>query len=327
MPDAYVVLGNGVINAAASGHGFRRFVFINSDLLEVGGAAREPDALRFVIAHEVGHIAAGHTSYWRILGTIAAQWIPVVGSTLSRAQEYTADNFGHALVPQGARLAMATLAGGKYLNRSVDVDAMADRAVTEPGFFVWVANASACHPVLVWRCTRCVTGAGPADCCGGRASRGSGAALPARHLLPACARRLQPRGTRDLRARSPGGRRPQGRRPSARAPCRAHIPDDPQRGRAVATGPPTAPAGWERGRGEPTGESEHERGECVRIDIPRRRALGRAVRASSARRGSDAGGLLRPRPGGPGPALERRGEQRHPHAERGEAGPTRLGAP
>ncbi|HET7802559.1 MAG TPA: M48 family metallopeptidase [Humibacillus xanthopallidus] len=151
VPDAYVVLGNGVINAAASGHGFRRFVFINSDLLEVGGAAREPEALRFVIAHEVGHIAAGHVSYWRILGTFASQWIPVVGSTLSRAQEYTADNYGHALAPQGARLAMATLAGGKYLNRSVDVDAMADRAVTEPGFFVWIVNASSSHPVLLWR--------------------------------------------------------------------------------------------------------------------------------------------------------------------------------
>ncbi|MEO7752174.1 MAG: M48 family metallopeptidase [Terracoccus sp.] len=151
VPDAYVVLGNGMINAAASGHGFRRFVFINSDLLEVGGAAREPAALRFVIAHEVGHIAAGHTSYWRILGTIASQYLPGVGTTLSRAQEYTADNYGHALVPEGARSAMATLAGGKYLVRSVDVDAMADRAVTEPGFFIWVTNAASTHPSLIWR--------------------------------------------------------------------------------------------------------------------------------------------------------------------------------
>ncbi len=151
VPDAWVVGGNGMINAAASGHGFRRFVIVYSDLLEVGGAARDPDALRFVIAHEVGHIAAGHTSYWRMLGTFASQWIPLLGSTLSRAQEYTADNYGHALVPQGARGAMATLAGGKYLNRSIDVDAMADRAIVEPGFFVWVANATASHPVLVWR--------------------------------------------------------------------------------------------------------------------------------------------------------------------------------
>jgi Zn-dependent protease with chaperone function len=151
VPDAYVVLGNGVINAAASGHGFRRFVLVHSDLLEVGGAAREPEALHFVIAHEVGHIAAGHTSYWRVLGTFASQYIPFIGSTLSRAQEYTADNYGHALVPHGAKAAMATLAGGKYLNRSVDVDAMADRAVTEPGFFVWLANGLASHPVLLWR--------------------------------------------------------------------------------------------------------------------------------------------------------------------------------
>ena len=151
VPDAYVVLGNGVINAAASGHGFRRFVIVHSDLLEVGGAAREPEALRFVIAHEVGHIAAGHASYWRILGTFASQWIPFVGTTLSRAQEYTADNYAHTLAPEGARSAMATLAGGKYLGRTVDVDAMADRAVTEPGFFVWVANALSTHPALLWR--------------------------------------------------------------------------------------------------------------------------------------------------------------------------------
>jgi Zn-dependent protease with chaperone function len=151
VPDAYVVLGNGMINAAASGHGFRRFVLVHSDLLEVGGAAREPEALRFVISHEVGHIAAGHTSYWRILATMASQWIPFIGSTLSRAQEYTADNYGFALVPHGAKPAMATLAGGKYLNRSVDVDAMADRAVTEPGFFVWLVNALDSHPALLWR--------------------------------------------------------------------------------------------------------------------------------------------------------------------------------
>ena len=42
VPDAYVVLGNGVINAFAAGHGFRRFVAINSDLFEVGGAVRIP---------------------------------------------------------------------------------------------------------------------------------------------------------------------------------------------------------------------------------------------------------------------------------------------
>ncbi|MFC8504326.1 M48 family metallopeptidase [Pedococcus sp. NPDC057267] len=151
LPDAYVVLGNGMINAAASGHGFRKFTFVYSDLFEIGGEARNPDALRFIIGHEVGHIAAGHTSYWRLLGISGASWIPFLGSTLSRSQEYTADNFGYAMVPQGSAAAMATLAAGKYLNRTVDVNALADRATTETGFFVWWVNALASHPVLVWR--------------------------------------------------------------------------------------------------------------------------------------------------------------------------------
>jgi Zn-dependent protease with chaperone function len=151
VPDAYVVLGNGVINAAASGHGFRRFVFVYSDLFEIGGQARDPEALRFILGHEVGHIAAGHASYWRLLAISGAQWIPFLGSTLSRSQEYTADNFGYALVPHGSAGAMATLAAGKYLNRTVDVNALADRAFTEKGFFVWWVNGLASHPVLAWR--------------------------------------------------------------------------------------------------------------------------------------------------------------------------------
>jgi Zn-dependent protease with chaperone function len=151
LPDAYMVLGNGLINAAASGHGFRKFIFVYSDLFEIGGQARNPEALRFIIGHEVGHIAAGHTSYWRLLGISGASWIPFLGATLSRSQEYTADNFGYALEPQGSAGAMATLAAGKYLNRTVDVNAFADRATSEKGFFVWWVNALASHPVLAWR--------------------------------------------------------------------------------------------------------------------------------------------------------------------------------
>ena len=113
VPDAYVVLGNGMINAAASGHGFRRFIFVYSDLFEIGGQARNPDALRFILGHEVGHIAAGHTSYWRVLAISGAQWIPFVGSTLSRSQEYTADNFGYSLVPHGSAGAMSTARRGQ----------------------------------------------------------------------------------------------------------------------------------------------------------------------------------------------------------------------
>lgn len=151
VPDAYVVLGNGTINAFATGHGYRRFVAINSDLFEIGGAARDPEALRFVIAHEVGHLAAGHSSYWRQLATSLAGGIPVLGPALSRAQEYTADNHGFDVAPGGGAGAMGLLAGGKYLGAQVNFHALADRAARETGLWLHIAVWKASHPVNTWR--------------------------------------------------------------------------------------------------------------------------------------------------------------------------------
>ncbi|MFW6641682.1 M48 family metallopeptidase [Nocardiopsis algeriensis] len=150
VPEAYVVLGNGVINAFASGHGFRRYVAVNSDLFEVGGRLADPDALRFVIGHEVGHIAAGHTSFWRQFGISVANVIPGVGSTLSRAQEYTADNHAYKFCPEGVQ-GLRVLAAGKYLYQAVDFQDIADRAATDTGFFVLLVNLLSSHPVNTFR--------------------------------------------------------------------------------------------------------------------------------------------------------------------------------
>lgn len=151
VPDGYVVNGNGAINAFASGHGFRRYIVVYSDLFEVGGKARSPEALEFVIGHEVGHIAAGHTSYWRQLLTGTLMSVPILGSTLSRAQEYTADNYGYYTRPAGAPQAIGAMSAGKYMLGAVDFDQFADRATQEKGFFVTLSNLLASHPVLTWR--------------------------------------------------------------------------------------------------------------------------------------------------------------------------------
>lgn len=151
MPDAYVTAGSGVLNAFASGHGHRRFVVLHSDLFELGGERRDPAALRFVIGHEVGHLAAGHVAYWRLLFTFTFSNLPVLSSLLTRAQEYTADNYGYRFSPDGAPGGISALAAGKYLNKEVHPDEYADRAVTEKGIFIWAANLLSSHPVLTWR--------------------------------------------------------------------------------------------------------------------------------------------------------------------------------
>ena len=151
VPDAYVILGNGTLNAFAAGHGFRRYICLYSDLFEIGGKSRDPEALRFIIGHEVGHIAAGHVGYFRLIFTTLFNQIPVLSSALSRSQEYTADNFGYRFCPEGAEGAVKVLAAGKYLNKQVNFDELADRAVTDRGLAVWYVNLLASHPVLTWR--------------------------------------------------------------------------------------------------------------------------------------------------------------------------------
>ena len=151
VPDAYVVLGNGRINAFAAGHGFRRFVVIHSDLFEVGGSARDPEALRFIISHEVGHLAAGHVSFWRLLVSQAASSVPLLGKALSRAQEYTADNHGYDVSPTGVPGVVGLLGAGKYLGAQVGLHATADRAAHERGFWVHIVQWTSTHPILTWR--------------------------------------------------------------------------------------------------------------------------------------------------------------------------------
>lgn len=151
VPDAYVQMGSGVLNAFASGHGFRRFVVIHSDMFEVGGRTRDPEALRFVIGHEVGHLAAGHVSYFRLVFMNVLSMIPILGTAFSRAQEFTADNYGYDYAPAGAPGVMGVLSGGKYLNAEVNVNELADRAATDPSLFVHIVNWLSTHPVTTWR--------------------------------------------------------------------------------------------------------------------------------------------------------------------------------
>ena len=151
VPDAYVVLGNGQLNAFASGHGYRRFVAVNSDLFEIGGQARDREALRFVIGHEVGHLAAGHVSYFRLAFSQLVSYVPFLGQAFSRAQEYTADNHGYAYAPQGVAGAMGVLSGGKYLGAEVNTHALADRATREKGFWLHMSNWLSTHPINTWR--------------------------------------------------------------------------------------------------------------------------------------------------------------------------------
>ena len=159
VPDAYVIMGNGQINAFAAGHGYRRFVVVHSDMFEIGGRARDPEALRFVIGHEVGHLAAGHISMLRLLFVTLGLNVPLLGKALVRAQEYTADNHGYSYAPAGVPGVVGVLSGGKYLGAEVNTHALADRATREKGLWLHMSVWRSTHPVITWRATPYATAA------------------------------------------------------------------------------------------------------------------------------------------------------------------------
>ena len=128
VPEAYVMQAGGALNAFATRWARSHIVVLYSDLLDACGS--DESARDMIVAHELGHIHAGHLK-WRFL-TLPAAFIPFLGHALSRAREYTCDRYGLAGAgsPDGATRGLAILAAGPVhgpkLNRAALVRQRAD---------------------------------------------------------------------------------------------------------------------------------------------------------------------------------------------------------
>ncbi|GHD29545.1 M48 family metallopeptidase [Nocardiopsis kunsanensis] len=131
-PEAYISTGRYPRHTDASAHGLRRYLVLSHDVFQAGEQGHDPEALAFHVAHQIGHVAAGHTGYWNRVATIGAELLPGAGAALSRVREYTADNHAHAQLP-GAAHSVRLLAGGRHLYRRVNMGEMAARARTDRG--------------------------------------------------------------------------------------------------------------------------------------------------------------------------------------------------
>lgn len=126
-PEAYVRIGVPSSRADAAGHGLRRYLVLPTALFDELGRPRDPEAMAFLIAHQLGHIVTGHTGYRQRLLTLGAELVPGLGASLSRAREYTADDHACAHVPEGVH-AVCLFAGGPNLYTRVNLGEMAARA-------------------------------------------------------------------------------------------------------------------------------------------------------------------------------------------------------
>ena len=147
-PDIYVLQSGGVLNAFATRFLGRNFVVLYSDVLALATQKGEK-AVSFVLGHELGHIKRKHMTRRALL--YPSMIVPFLGSAYSRACEYTCDQVGNALEPEGSVDGLLVLAAGRDLYSRVDSTAYANQRVTERGFFVTLAEILSTHPNLTKR--------------------------------------------------------------------------------------------------------------------------------------------------------------------------------
>ncbi len=129
----------------------KAIILVHSDLLD----APRPDgidwgALRFAIAREIGHIAAGHRNLKYDFFTAITQAIPYVSHPLKRAENLTADRYGAALAPDAAMDYFAVDAVSKdcYLDMSISA-AVARAGQVRLGQMI--TGITGKQPPTVWR--------------------------------------------------------------------------------------------------------------------------------------------------------------------------------
>ena len=148
-PDAYVMQAGGVLNALATKLFRSNFIVLYSELLEA--CADDDRAADFIIAHELGHLKAGHLRFqWLIL---PGRLFPIIGGAYSRAREYTADRYGASIAgePSSGVRGLTILAAGPAHARKVNLPAMMRQRRDMNTVLMTLGRWMATHPPIVDR--------------------------------------------------------------------------------------------------------------------------------------------------------------------------------
>ena len=150
VPQAYLVTEPS-LEPCRKDHGMRGVVVIGADFFAGCRENGHWEAMRFMVAHEVGHIAAGHGGYLRMLVTAMLVDVPIIGGLITRSQEYTADAHARRLHPEGGLHAVAVTATCRDNFPHVDPGTTKREATHRAGLFLWWTNLTGGHPIIPWR--------------------------------------------------------------------------------------------------------------------------------------------------------------------------------
>lgn len=165
-PQAYILNGNGGMNAFATKFLGTQYVVLMTDVVDA--MDNHEDGVSFYIGHELGHLRMNHLSggllRWPVL------WLPLLGAAYSRARETTCDRHGLACCksPEGAARSLAALSAGAKRWENLDIIAYVKQANHSSGFWMSFHELTAGYPWLTRRAAHVVDIEAP---------------LPKRHIL------------------------------------------------------------------------------------------------------------------------------------------------
>jgi len=151
-PQAYILNGNGVLNAFATKFLRDRYIVLTSDIVDA--MQGNPEGLCFYVGHELGHLRMKHISKalirWPVL------WLPLLGAAYSRARESTCDRHGRACSgsDNAAVLALSVLAAGRARWRTLNVGSYVRQTEHTGGFWMSFHELISGYPWLTKRAAR-----------------------------------------------------------------------------------------------------------------------------------------------------------------------------
>ena len=152
IPDMYLLSADGILNALATRFLGRNFVVLFSNIVDA--LESRPEAVKFYIGHELGHIKQKHLLYGPLL--FPASILPLIGAAYSRAREYTCDLHGLACSnnKDDAMYSMAVLAAGEKRWQTINMQSYLGQVAMTGDFWMSFHELLADYPWLSKRLSR-----------------------------------------------------------------------------------------------------------------------------------------------------------------------------
>ncbi len=144
IPPLFILQEGGSLNAFAIRFSCKNYIAIFSEIFEMYDT--EPEVVKFILAHELGHVKRNHMQkrFWTGISSI----VPFLGSAYSRACEYTCDNIGCDLSENGAEKGLLVLAAGKSLYSKMNAAKYIENAKKCKSVSVVFSELCSSHPYL-----------------------------------------------------------------------------------------------------------------------------------------------------------------------------------